>query len=134
MPEAVNPDDDLIALLALVGARNAAPARQRESEAALRALYDRTSSKLFGLAVRVVGSRDRAEDVLQEAFITIWRSAPDYRASLSPPMAWMGMIVRGRALDLLRRRACRWAPSRPGSAAGWSSCAAACPALPEVAA
>jgi RNA polymerase sigma factor (sigma-70 family) len=105
MPEAVNPDDDLIALLALVGARNAAPARQRESEAALRALYDRTSSKLFGLAVRVVGSRDRAEDVLQEAFITIWRSAPDYRASLSPPMAWMGMIVRSRALDLLRRRA-----------------------------
>lgn len=101
----MSPEDDLIALLDRVGARTAAPARLRESEAALRELYDRTSTKLFGLAVRVVGSRDRAEDVLQEAFITIWRSAPDYRASLSPPLAWMGMIVRSRALDLLRRRA-----------------------------
>lgn len=105
MPEPMSPEDDLIALLDRVGARTAAPARLRESEAALRELYDRTSTKLFGLAVRVVGSRDRAEDVLQEAFITIWRSAPDYRASLSPPLAWMGMIVRSRALDLLRRRA-----------------------------
>jgi RNA polymerase sigma-70 factor (ECF subfamily) len=42
--------------------------------------------------------------VLQEAFLTIWRSAGDYRASLSPPLAWMGLIVRSRALDFLRRR------------------------------
>ncbi len=73
-------------------------------EAALKALYEHTSSKLFGLALRVLGHRDWAEDVLQEAFITIWRVAGDYRASLSPPMAWMGLIVRSRALDLLRRR------------------------------
>ena len=67
-------------------------------------MYEQTSSKLFGLALRVLGHRDWAEDVLQEAFITIWRVAGDYRASLSPPMAWMGLIVRSRALDLLRRR------------------------------
>jgi RNA polymerase sigma-70 factor (ECF subfamily) len=73
-------------------------------EAALKTLYEQTSSKLFGLALRVLGHRDWAEDVLQEAFITIWRVAGDYRASLSPPMAWMGLIVRSRALDLLRRR------------------------------
>jgi RNA polymerase sigma-70 factor (ECF subfamily) len=60
---------------------------------------------LFGVAVKVVGKREWAEDVLQEAFISIWRSAGDYRASLSPPLAWMGMIVRSRALDFLRRRA-----------------------------
>ena len=76
---------------------------QRE-EAALRLLYDRTSSKLFGLALRVVRQREWAEDVLQEAFLTIWRAAGDYRSSLSPPMAWLGLIVRSRALDLLRRR------------------------------
>lgn len=71
---------------------------------ALKALYDMTSSKLYGLALRVVANREWAEDVLQEAYLTIWRVAGDYRASLSPPMAWMGIIVRSRALDFLRRR------------------------------
>ena len=99
-----NTDLALIALLDRVGARTRDAALQRESERALRELYDATSSKLFGLAVRVVSNRDWAEDVLQEAFLHIWRSAADYRATLSPPMAWMGMIVRSRALDFLRRR------------------------------
>ena len=94
----------LIALLDRVGARMHDPARQHESEAALRELYDLSSTKLYGLAVRVVGNREWAEDVLQEAFLTFWRSAGDYRATLSPPMAWMGMVVRSRALDFLRRR------------------------------
>jgi RNA polymerase sigma-70 factor (ECF subfamily) len=98
------PDLQLIALLDRVAERLRDPSRQRQSERALRELYDSTSSKLFGLAVKVVGNRNWAEDVLQEAFVTIWRSAGDYRASLSPPLAWMGMIVRSRALDFLRRR------------------------------
>ena len=59
---------------------------------------------MFGLALRVVRNREWAEDVLQEAFVTIWRAAGDYRSTLSPPMAWMGLIVRSRGLDLLRRR------------------------------
>ena len=88
-------DAELMQLLASIAAHD---------EAALKTLYEQTSSKLFGLALRVLGHRDWAEDVLQEAFITIWRVAGDYRASLSPPMAWMGLIVRSRALDLLRRR------------------------------
>jgi RNA polymerase sigma-70 factor (ECF subfamily) len=75
-----------------------------QDHAALKALYDRCASKLFGLAVRVVGNHEWAEDVLQESFMSIWRSAGDYRASLSPPMAWLGLIVRSRGLDLLRRR------------------------------
>ena len=73
-------------------------------EFAFKALYDRTSSKLYGLAMRVVGKREWAEEVLQEAFLHIWRVAGDYRGHLSPPMAWMGLIVRSRALDFLRRR------------------------------
>ena len=88
-------DAELIALLDRVASQDAA---------ALKALYDLCSSKLYGLAVRVVSNREWAEDVLQEAFLNIWRSAGDYRASLSPPMAWMGLIVRSRGLDLLRRR------------------------------
>jgi RNA polymerase sigma factor (sigma-70 family) len=98
------PDQQLITLLDRVAGRLQDPARQRESELALRELYDSTSTKLFGLAVKVVGNRNWAEDVLQEAFITVWRSAGDYRATLSPPLAWLGMIVRSRALDFLRRR------------------------------
>jgi len=99
-----HPDAQLIALIDRVAERLADPARQRASELALRELYDLTSTKLYGLAVRVVSNREWAEDVLQEAFLTIWRSAGDYRASLSPPMAWMGLVVRSRGLDFLRRR------------------------------
>jgi RNA polymerase sigma factor (sigma-70 family) len=98
------PDPQLIDLIARVAERQVDPARQRASEQALRDLYDLVSTKLYGLAVKVVSNREWAEDVLQEAFITIWRSAGDYRATLSPPLAWMGMIVRSRALDFLRRR------------------------------
>jgi RNA polymerase sigma factor (sigma-70 family) len=76
-----------------------------QDQSALKALYNLCSSKLFGLAVRVVSNREWAEDVLQESFLSIWRGAGDYRASLSPPMAWMGLIVRSRGLDFLRRRA-----------------------------
>lgn len=87
-------DADLIALIDRVAARD---------EAALRTLYEQTSPRLFGLAMRVLRRRDAAEDVLQEAFLTVWRTAPDYRASLSPPLAWLGLIVRSRALDSLRK-------------------------------
>jgi len=94
--KAESPDFQLIALIDRVA---------RADETALRALYDLSSSKLYGVALRVVGKREWAEDVLQEAFLTIWRVAADYKATLSPPMAWMGLIVRSRGLDFLRRRA-----------------------------
>jgi RNA polymerase sigma-70 factor (ECF subfamily) len=89
-------DGLLIALLDRIALRD---------QVALKTLYDQCAAKLYGLALRVVTQRELAEDVLQEAFLNIWRSAPDYSASLSPPMAWMGLIVRSRGLDLLRRRA-----------------------------
>jgi RNA polymerase sigma factor (sigma-70 family) len=98
-------DLHLIALIDRVAARNAEGGQPADGEAALRQLYDLTSSKLYGVALRVVSNRAWAEDVLQEAYLNIWRIAGDYRAALSPPMAWMGVIVRSRALDFLRRRA-----------------------------
>lgn len=90
-----NTDGELMELLDRVAARD---------DTALRLLYTQTSSQLFGLALRILRQRALAEDVLQEAYLTIWRVAVDYRASLSPPMAWMALIVRSRALDALRRR------------------------------
>lgn len=97
-------DLQLIELIDRVAARQLAGGRAGDGEAALRELYDLTSSKLYGVALRVVSNRAWAEDVVQEAYLNIWRIAADYRASLSPPMAWMGVIVRSRALDFLRRR------------------------------
>lgn len=89
-------DDELIQLLDRIA---------RRDETALRALYDRTSGKLHGLAIRITGTRgDAAGDVLQDSFVQIWQRACDYRASLSPPMAWLGLIVKSRALDALRRQ------------------------------
>jgi RNA polymerase sigma-70 factor (ECF subfamily) len=93
--KAESPDTQLIALIDRVALAD---------ETALRELYELTSSKLYGVAVRVVSNRSWAEDVLQEAFINIWRIAGDYKATLSPPMAWLCLIVRSRGLDFLRRR------------------------------
>lgn len=73
-------------------------------EPALRRLYECTSPRLYGLALRVLRHQDWAEDVLQESYLYIWRNARGYRATLSPPLAWMGLVVRSRALDFLRRR------------------------------
>jgi len=92
----LNPDTALIALIDRISLAD---------EKALRELYELTSPKLYGVAVRVVTNREWAEDVLQEAFISIWRIAGDYKATLSPPMAWMALVVRSRGLDFLRRRA-----------------------------
>ncbi|MGR4870572.1 RNA polymerase sigma factor [Variovorax sp. LARHSF232] len=92
---ASSPDAELMALLDRVGQRD---------ETALRLLYERTAPRLLGLAMRILRQREWAEDALQESFLTIWRLAGDYRASLSPPLAWMGLIVRSRSLDALRRQ------------------------------
>lgn len=73
---------------------------------AFRALYDETSSKLFGCALRILHQPELAEDVLQESFVRVWRSACDYRSSLSAPMTWMTTIVRNKALDALRSEHC----------------------------
>lgn len=71
---------------------------------ALRRLYDATSPKLFALALRITGNREWAEDVMQDTYLQVWRHAADYQRSLSPPMAWLGLLTRSRALDFLRRR------------------------------
>ena len=92
---AESPDTHLIALIDRVALAD---------ESALKELYELTSSKLYGVALRVVRNQGWSEDVLQEAFLTIWRIAGDYKASLSPPMAWLCLIVRSRGLDFLRRR------------------------------
>lgn len=91
-------DTQLTALLIRIAPRDA------DAALALRELYDQTAKRLYGVALRVLNNREWAEDALQDAYLNIWRIAGDYRSVLSPPMAWMGVIVRSRSLDFLRRR------------------------------
>ncbi len=75
----------------------------RQDARAFRSLYDATSSKLFGFALRILNKRELAEEVLQESFTSVWNNAGSYQASLAAPMTWMTTIVRNKAFDLLRR-------------------------------
>jgi RNA polymerase sigma factor (sigma-70 family) len=78
-------------------------AAARHDRAAFRSLYDASSPRLYGLALRILGRRELAEEVLQESFVAIWHHAGEYESALSAPMTWMTTIVRNRAFDLLRR-------------------------------
>ena len=72
-------------------------------------IYARTSAHLFGVAVRILGRSQAAEEVLQEAFVSVWKSAATYRGEIGgqpiQPMTWLITIVRNKALDALRSRA-----------------------------
>jgi len=72
--------------------------------AAFAALFDRTSAKLLGIALRVLKDRGAAEDAVQDAYVKIWRHADRFAATGHHPMAWMGTIARNAAIDALRRR------------------------------
>ncbi|MGZ3238513.1 MAG: sigma-70 family RNA polymerase sigma factor [Burkholderiaceae bacterium] len=75
----------------------------RKDTQAFRQLYDLTSPKLFGFALRILIKREMAEEALQESFVSIWNNAAGYQASLAAPMTWMTTIVRNKAFDMLRR-------------------------------
>jgi RNA polymerase sigma-70 factor (ECF subfamily) len=66
-------------------------------------LYQLTSAKLFGVALRILRRQDWAEEVLQECYVSIWNHAGDYAVQKSAPLTWMTSIVRNRCLDWLRR-------------------------------
>lgn len=70
--------------------------------AALKALYDAEAAAMIGIAARIVRRRDLAEEVVQDAFVQIWRKAASYDAALGPGRAWVFAIVRNRALNVIR--------------------------------
>lgn len=70
--------------------------------AAFSDLYDATSAKLFGVALRVLNNTASAEDVLQETFMKIWRYADRYASNGMSPMTWLITIARNTAIDRLR--------------------------------
>jgi RNA polymerase sigma-70 factor (ECF subfamily) len=70
-------------------------------------LYDRHSRAAFSLAYRMMGERQAAEDLTQDAFIKIWRGAPSYRTGRGGVRTWMLSIVRNQGKDQLRYHATR---------------------------
>ena len=74
----------------------------RGDESALAACYDRYRLILFGLILRILHDREEAEDVLQEAFLQVWRRAADFDETRGRAFTWLVTIARSRALDRLR--------------------------------
>ena len=73
-------------------------------QAAFADLYRQTSSHLYGVALRIVREGSAAEEIVQEAYVSVWHHAGSYEVARSQPLTWMTAIVRNRCLDLLRRR------------------------------
>lgn len=67
-------------------------------------LYKATSAQLLGTILRIQSDRALAEDVLQEVFVNVWRSAASFNPALSQASTWLVSVARNRAIDSLRRR------------------------------
>lgn len=72
--------------------------------AAFDRLYRDTSPHLLGVILRIQRDRAQAEDVLQEVYVNVWRSAQSFNPALSQARTWLNSVARNRAIDSLRRR------------------------------
>ena len=79
------------------------PLMQRGDAEAFEAIYDRHSGSAYSLVYRMVGNRTAADDIVQEAFLSIWRSGARYERSRASVRTWILGIVHHRAIDALRR-------------------------------
>jgi len=76
-------------------------------ESALELLYDRYASAIMGLALRVLGEREPADEVVQETFWRAWTRSETYRAERGTALSWLFGIAHHMAIDLTRKRASR---------------------------
>jgi len=104
LPALMEPSANLAELLARVAMRDAA---------AFERLYRSTSAHLLGVAYRICHRRERAEELLQEAFISVWHAAGSYNAAIASPMTWLINIVRNKAIDAIRSGATERASTEP---------------------
>ena len=81
---------------------------ERKNAAAFEVFFDRHGGAAYSLAHRIAGERGAAEDVKQEAFLSLWRSRARYDRARGSVRAWVLGVVRNRAIDALRR------DTRPG--------------------
>ena len=82
-----------------------------DGDRALAELYDRYGRVAYGLAYRVLQDSSLAEDAVQDAFLTVWRTAGTYIRERGKPSTWLLTLVHRRAVDLVRREQRRRQPS-----------------------
>jgi len=92
---AILADEDLMSLM------------EGGDEEAFAALYDRHSRAAYSLSYRMMGDRQAAEDLTQEAFLKVWRSAGGYRSERGSVRTWILSIAHNRGIDQLRSLASR---------------------------
>lgn len=71
-------------------------------EDSLREVYDLTSTKLYGICLRILGDAEEAEDALQEVYVSVWRRAATFDGTRASPITWLATLARNRAIDRLR--------------------------------
>jgi RNA polymerase sigma-70 factor (ECF subfamily) len=92
----------------------------RRDEAALRAIYDAQAARLKGVALRITGSAQMAEDAVHDVFLRLWHDAARFDPARGPASAWLVLLTRFRAMDLARRlgreQPCATLPDTPDPA------------------
>jgi RNA polymerase sigma-70 factor (ECF subfamily) len=83
------------------------PLVERKDPAAFEIVYDRHGGAAYSLAYRIVGSSVVAEEVTQEAFLSVWRSGARFERARGSVRTWLLGVVRNRAIDVLRRESGR---------------------------
>lgn len=98
--------DALVSDASLLAASDGAVVRSiaEGSQEAVAELYDRYAPMLLGLARKILGSSEDAEEILQEVFVHVWSRAGRYDAARSSVSTWLVLIARSRAIDRLRSR------------------------------
>jgi RNA polymerase sigma-70 factor (ECF subfamily) len=86
---------DLVELIAAVA---------KGDDAAFDRLYAATRAKLYGVVLRILRRADLADEVMQDAYLRIWRGAGEFDPSRATPITWMVAIARNRALDVVRKK------------------------------
>lgn len=77
-------------------------ATARGDRIAFRHLYEATAPKLLGIVTRITRSRAEAEEVVQDAYIRVWKNAGSFQPGAGTALAWMISIARNRAIDIIR--------------------------------
>ena len=72
--------------------------------AAFERLYSATRAKLYGVLLRILGTAELADDVMQETYLKVWKMAGKFDPTIASPITWMVAIARNRAIDIVRKR------------------------------
>ncbi|HET9354630.1 MAG TPA: sigma-70 family RNA polymerase sigma factor [Sphingomicrobium sp.] len=80
------------------------PAIASGDRQAFARLYERTSAKLYGVALRILRNETEAEEVLQDVYVSVWRNAGRFKVERASPITWLAVLARNRAIDRIRGR------------------------------